>query len=218
MGKIELAVFDLDGTLTDSGNTIYKTSVKALKHLGIKGELPQDEFNKRIGAHFKDIFDDLNINIEDLEHFINVYKGFYFDFISDTVIYNGVMDTLKYLKLNGIKTALLTTKAQDQADKIIDYFSMREYFSMVTGRRPGLGIKPDPEPLIFICGELKIKPENTLMVGDSELDVKCGKRAGAKTCAVSYGFRMKEDLEKETPDYIIDEMALLRGIVELNNA
>jgi haloacid dehalogenase superfamily, subfamily IA, variant 1 with third motif having Dx(3-4)D or Dx(3-4)E len=213
MHKMELAVFDLDGTLTDSGQTIFKTTLKALKHIGIKDELKWDAFNKKIGAHFKEIFDELDVNVEDLEHFINVYKSFYFDFITDTSIYDGVLDTLKYLKTEGIKVALLTTKAQDQADLIIDYFGLREYFDMVTGRRAGHGIKPDPEPLLFICSELNVAANKTVMVGDSELDINCGKNAKAKTCAVSYGFRGKEALLAENPDWLINNMTDLKKII-----
>lgn len=213
MNKIELVVFDLDGTLTDSGQTIYKTTLKTLNHLGINGDLRWNDFNKRIGAHFKDIFDDLKINVEDLEHFINVYKSFYFDFISDTLIYDGVIDVLKYLKSKNIKVALLTTKSQDQADLIIDHFGLREYFTMTCGRSPGHGIKPDPEPLLFICSELHVSADNTLMVGDSELDVLCGKNAKSQTCAVTYGFRKKEDLKKNKPDFLFDNIEMLKQII-----
>lgn len=215
MNKIDLVVFDLDGTLTDSGQTIYKTTIKTLKHLGIKGELPLEEFSKKIGAHFKDIFEDFNISVEDLEHFINIYKSFYFEFIADTFLYNGVIDTLEFLKEKKIKTALLTTKSQDQADRIIDHFGLRPYFTMVTGRRPGLGIKPDPQPLLYICSELNCEPGRTLMVGDSEMDVNCGRNANSVTCAVSYGFRSIEDLKSEKPDFLIDNIGGLKQIIEL---
>ncbi len=215
MSKYDLVVFDLDGTLTDSGNTIYRTTIKTLKQLGIKGELPQQEFSKKIGAHFKDIFEDFNINVEDLEHFINVYKSYYFEFIAETFIYEGVVDILKTLKQRNIKVALLTTKSQDQADRIIDYFKLREYFDMVTGRRPGLGIKPDPQPLLFICAEMNVEPGKTLMVGDSEMDINCGRNAKTGTCAVSYGFRGKKELELENPDYLIESITRLTEIIEL---
>jgi pyrophosphatase PpaX len=213
MNEIKLVVFDLDGTLTNSGNTIYKATLKTLKQLGINDEIKFDDFNKTIGAHFTDMFKSLNVNVEDVEHFINLYKTYYFDFIDDTYLYDGVIETLKELKKRNIKTALLTTKAQDQADLVIDYFKLREYFGLVTGRRPGLGIKPDASPLIFICNELNVKPENTLMAGDSELDIKCGKNASTVTCAVTYGFRAKEHLENEKPDYIINDIRELLNLV-----
>ncbi len=72
------------------------------------------------------------------------------------------------------------------------------------GRRNGIAHKPSPEPLLFVCGELNIDPSKTLMVGDSELDVICGRDAGSKTCGVTYGYRTRELLEIEKPDFIVD--------------
>jgi len=211
--KIELVVFDLDGTLTDSGTTIFKAVKATLKQLGIKGEITWEKFSLKIGAHFKEMLAEFNITLDDFELFMSIYKSYYFEYINDTKFYDGVEDTIAALNKSGIKIALLTTKAQDQADKVIDFLNLRENFDMVTGRRPGLGIKPDAAPLLFICSELNIKPENTMMVGDSELDINCGKNAGAVSCAVSYGYRKKEDLMKENPDFIIDSAGELLKLV-----
>ncbi len=205
--------FDLDGTLVDSYQNIYKASVKTLQELKIEQSLYEIEFQKRIGHHFSDIFSDLKIPVKDIEEFINIYKGFYFDFINDSVLYDGVIDTLNKLAAAGVKISLLTTKGQDQADKIIDHFNLRNYFSFVMGRRIDLKIKPAAEPLIYICDALNISPDKTLMVGDSELDIECGKNAKAKTCAALYGYRSKEFLENLNPDYLISNIGKVLGII-----
>lgn len=207
--------FDLDGTLVDSYQNIYKATIKTLQELKIAEELVEEEFQQRIGHHFIDIFSDLKIPVTDLEEFINLYKGYYFDFISESILYKGTEEILDALKANGIKISLLTTKAQDQADKIIDHFNLRKYFNVVMGRRSGLPIKPSPEPLLSICGELKIETENTLMVGDSELDIRCGKNAGTHTCAASYGYRNIETLKREKPDFMIEEIRELNSILNI---
>ena len=77
----------------------------------------------------------------------------------------------------------------------------------VAGRKPGLPIKPAPEPLLEVCSILEVDPQKTLMVGDTEMDIQCGKNAGAVTCAVTFGYRTKEKLENDNPDYIIDNIA-----------
>lgn len=210
--KIKHVCFDLDGTLIDSYRTIYKTTVITLQHLKIEDPLPEIEFHKRIGHHFLHIFSDLNIPVTDIEEFIDIYKSYYFDFIDESVIYPGVSEVLKKLRTYGIKISLLTTKTQDQADKIIDHFKLRKYFSLVMGRRKDLAIKPSPESLHFICNELRVEKAETIMVGDSELDIDCGKTAGAFTCAVSYGYRSKDRLESLEPDFIIDK---IEGIVKI---
>jgi phosphoglycolate phosphatase len=211
--KIKHVTFDLDGTLVNSGSTIYKTTLKALNVLNINAVIKEKEFNRMIGAHFINIFNELKIVVKDVNQFIDIYKGFYFDFIDDSEFYPGVLDTLKYLKEKNILISLLTTKNQDQARKIIEYFDVQYYFNFIMGRRDGIGYKPSAEPLLFICKELGVKPEETLIVGDTELDIMCGKNANAATCAVTYGYRTKEKLEEQMPDYIISGLPELKKII-----
>jgi phosphoglycolate phosphatase-like HAD superfamily hydrolase len=113
---------------------------------------------------------------------------------------------LDHLINKDVKISLLTTKAQDQAEKIIRYFNLEEKINYTMGRRNGMAHKPSPEPLITICGNLNVTPSETLMVGDTELDIQCGKNANAKTCGVLYGYRDRVQIENENPDFIISEL------------
>lgn len=205
--RFKAFIFDLDGTLASSHETIYITLIKTFEKLGVKANIPKEEFYKKIGWHFKDIFDFFNVRVNDIENFIVVYKNIYFDYLDRTVLYPSVEKVLAKLRHEAYKIALLTTKAQDQADRIIDAFNLRPYFNIVLGRTSGIPVKPSPEPFFYICKELKIEPPEAVMVGDSELDVQCGKRAGAKTCAVTFGYREKSFLELEKPDFIIDKFS-----------
>ena len=72
------------------------------------------------------------------------------------------------------------------------------------GRQDGIAHKPSPEPLLKICNDLNINIVDTLIIGDTELDIQCGKNAGSSTCAVTYGYRSKDLIENERPDFIID--------------
>lgn len=204
--NIELFVFDLDGTLTESSETIHKATLKTFEHFGRAVFLPKEELDKRIGEHFQTIFDVLNIHVDDVEEFIAVYKTLYFNFIETTKLYAGVKEALSTLKENGKKIALLTTKGQEQAENILHHFELEKYFDEIIGRRNGLAHKPSPEPLLFICNALSVSPKQTLMVGDSEVDVQCGKNANTKTCAVTWGYRSKKILKKEKPDYLADTL------------
>jgi len=214
--KIDLIVFDLDGTLLESSNSIYKSVISTFEHLNQKVEIPKEEMDKRIGMHFKPIFEELNIPVDDIEEFIEVYKKYYFEYINETMIYPAVTNTLETLKENGYKLAVLTTKVQDQTEDIIEHFKMNFYFDVLMGRRIGVEIKPSAEPLLLICKELNISPVNTMIVGDSELDIRCGKNAGALTCGALYGHREKEILENENPDYLINNFEELKGIFNLD--
>lgn len=212
--QINLVVFDLDGTLVKSHETIYKATLHVLNELNISSEMPEEKFCTRIGLHFEDIFREFGIVVPDFEKFIRIYKAVYFDFMNHSELYEGVNEILDHIKSQNLMTALLTTKAQDQAERIIDYFALRNKFNLIMGRRPGIAHKPSAEPLFKICEELKTSVEETLIVGDSELDVQCGKNAGSKTCAVTFGYREKEDLQKQYPDFLIDNLLELQYIID----
>ena len=203
MSEIKAIVFDLDGTLTDSKKNIYESITAAFRDLNISETIKEEEFGKYIGWHFQEIFDDLGIKNLDLNEFIETYKIYYYKLLHLTKFYPGVQETIKTLSEKGIKVCLLTTKAQDQADYIIDHFDMRKYFTYVMGRRPGVENKPSAEPLQMLLKDISVKPENAVMVGDTEMDINCGKNAGVKTVACGYGYRTVEHLKNLEPDFMI---------------
>jgi HAD superfamily hydrolase (TIGR01662 family) len=211
--QIELVVFDLDGTLVSSHQTIYKATLHALKEVKVNYILPEEQFYKRIGLHFEDIFDEFGFKVPDFDEFIGIYKSIYFNYIDSSILYSGVEEIIMKLNDKKVKIALLTTKGQSQADEILRHFNLFEKFNYIMGRRPGIAHKPSPEPLLKICNDLNIDPAKTLIVGDSEMDVQCGKNAGVKTCAVTYGYRTTEELEKSQPDFLIDNIMELEPIV-----
>lgn len=198
--------FDLDGTLVNSFETILNTTLKTLEQLNISNSMAEKDLMIRIGHHFSDIFRELNIDVTDIEHFIGIYKENYFDFIGQSELYPSVKETMTKLKQDEFHISLLTTKGQDQAEKILEHFNIAVHFDYIMGRRPGIPVKPNPEPLIKICRELKVNPGETLIVGDTELDIACGKSAGTFTCGVLYGYREKEALLKEKADFYIDSI------------
>lgn len=211
--KIDLIVFDLDGTLVSSHQTIYEATVHALEKLNIENKLVEDKFYKRIGLHFEDIFDEFEMNVPDFEQFIEIYKSIYFNYIDSSFLYDGVEECIHKLKSLDVKISLLTTKSQEQAELILNHFKIYDKFDYVMGRRHGIPHKPSPEPLQFICNELNIDKKNTLIVGDSELDILCGKNANTYTCAVTYGYREKEELQKVNPDFLVDKISQVTSIV-----
>jgi len=211
--NISLVVFDFDGTLVSSHETIYKTTLHALDEVGIKAEMPEERFYQMIGWHFEDIFREFGFAVHDFETFINIYKSHYFSHLDSSFIYSGVEEILLWLNKRKIKTALLTTKGQDQAELLLQHFGLIKHFDYVMGRRPGIAHKPSPEPLLKICADVKVKPETAIIVGDTEMDVECGREAKSKTCAVTYGYRTKEFLQKQLPDFLIDKIEDLEYIV-----
>ena len=213
--KIDFVVFDLDGTLVSSHETIYKATLHALKEVGITNNIPHQQFLNMIVMHFEDIFREFGFKVPDFEYFLRIYKSIYFDYMNESELYPEVSTSIYRLKQIGLKIGLLTTKGQDQAELILKHFNLFNNFDGVMGRRPGVAHKPSPEPLIKLCNEINVDAGNTLMIGDSELDIECGKNAGAFTCAVTYGYRKKEILQSYNPDFIIDSIDKVESI--LNN-
>ena len=199
----------------DSNKTIYEATAYTLNKLGIDFNVDENLFASKIGQHFNDIFNAFNINVQDFTEFITIYKQNYFEQMDYSRLYAGVDKTLASLKKNGALISLLTTKVQDQAERILEHFNLTGYFDLVMGRRDGIAHKPSPEPLQIICSELKTGYNKTIMVGDTELDIQCGKSAGTYTCGVLYGYRTRELLEIENPDFIINT---IEEVLSLNHS
>lgn len=201
----KLLVFDLDGTLIDSSKTIYKATKYAFNKLKIENSLTQDTLDRYIGAHFEDIFRELGIIVPDFNLFLTTFLEHYFDFIKDSSVYPNVEQTLYKLKLD-YKIALLTTKAQFQAERVVSAFDLTKYFDLIVGRRDGIPVKPSPEPYLYICETLGIVPDDSYMIGDSEFDILCGHNSGANTIAVTYGYRDISFLKSHSPDYLVSSI------------
>lgn len=204
--KIKHICFDLDGTLVDSHKTIYNSTIKSLKDLKITNTIDEEKFRTKIGMHFVDIFEDMNVPVKDFDEFIGIYKNNYFLFIDDSELYPSVLNVLGLLFRKKIKISLLTTKAQDQAEKILEHFQILYFFDLVMGRRNGIQHKPSAEPLLMICKELDVEPQESLIIGDTELDILCGKNANVRTCAITHGYRSEKELFTYNPDYIIQNL------------
>ena len=211
--NIKHICFDLDGTLVDSHKTIYNATIKSLKDLNILNNIDEEIFREKIGMHFVDIFEDMDIPVNDFEEFIQVYKNNYFLFIDDSELYPDVSNVLSYFSQRGFRISLLTTKAQDQAEKILKHFKLSDYFNVIMGRRNSIAHKPSPEPLLLICKELEIDPIESLIVGDTEMDIQCGQNANVKTCAIIHGYRTEESILLHKPDYIVKDLNDLKALL-----
>jgi len=212
LNNIKLLVFDLDGTLVDSGTTIYEATTLALEKMNIPYGFTKSQLENMIGHHFMTVFNKYGVVVNDLETYLAVYKPIYNSLLYKSTLYPGVIETLSLLKNAGYTIALLTTKAQEQATNVLNYFNILEYFSLVNGRTPESEVKPSPAPLLSICETLGYKPQEAIMIGDSELDIQCGINAKAKTCAVTYGFRTPEQLAMEKPDFIVNSLKELQQL------
>lgn len=124
----------------------------------------------------------------------------------------GVFETLKIIKEKGIKQAAVTSRRKITSISLLQMNGLAEFFDLIVSEEDTKNNKPHPEPLLFALSKLQVLPADSLMVGDSNQDILAGKSAGAKTIAVTYGFKGRGIVDSD-PDYLIDNIADVLTIV-----
>jgi phosphoglycolate phosphatase len=218
---IKLLIFDLDGTLIDSRLDLVHSVNASLRHLG-RPELAEDLIASYVGDGAPmlirrtlgaDAADEALVR-QGLEYFLAYYKEHKLD---HTTVYDGMREALVAIRnsQNGVprKMAVLSNKPVNPSRAIIEALGLGEFFGSIYGGNSFATKKPDPEGAQTILRGAGAKPEQTLMVGDSAVDVATGQNAGLWTCAVTYGFA-PHTLEGAKPDVVVDtppELAELFG-------
>jgi phosphoglycolate phosphatase len=210
--KIKLIIFDIDGTLVDSSIDItnalnYATEPYNLEKLTVKktismvGEGLTRLVEKLLGEDRSEILPEV------MDRFLDYYSEHLTDF---TLPYPGVRETLE--ELRNYKKAVISNKREFLTRRLLEKLELLKYFDIVMGSDSIGEKKPSPKPVIHVLKMLSLKPEEAIIIGDSNYDIDAGKAAGVTTMAVSYGFRDVRLLKEA--DYIIDNIKEL--LLKLN--
>jgi len=217
--SIRLIVFDLDGTLIDSRQDLCNSVNATLRNFGLK-PLPEDVIASYIGDGAAMLIRralsipgelppgqypaDESFFQKAFEYFLAYYRAHKLDF---THLYPGVLDSLDFLKTlpDGAprQMAVLTNKPVGPAQAICEGLGIAPYFFSICGGDSFATKKPNPEGLLTLIAEAGVTPEETLMVGDSDVDVRTGRNAGAWVLGCSFGLA-PEALHAAEPDAIAD--------------
>lgn len=127
-------------------------------------------------------------------------------------LYPDVLAGLKAFHEAGIKLAVVSNKPDQFVQPLMEYMGLKPYIDLALGGGK-LAHKPDPEPLNYVLQHFKVKPEQALMVGDSNNDIRAGKNAGVPTVALTYGYNGGQDLRKEEPDLLFDNFKAFSACV-----
>ena len=208
---IKLLIFDLDGTLIDSRLDLVHSVNAALRHLG-RPELPDDQIASYVGDGAPTLIrrtlgpeaNDEALVRKGLEYFLSYYREHKLD---HTRVYDGVREALLAVRhsRNGVqrKMAVLSNKPVVPSRAIVESLGLGDFFVKVYGGNSFATKKPDPEGAQTILRETGAAAEETLLVGDSGVDVATGRNAGLWTCGVTYGFA-PHTLEQDPADVVID--------------
>jgi len=202
--KYKALLFDLDGTLINSVYDLHESANYILRKYGYK-ERTIEEINSFIGNGLKNLVKlSLGEEREDFENIVDEFKKYYFARCTEkTFPYEGMKETLIKLKDAGYKLAVVTNKPDTPAKEICDCF-FNGIFDFVLGEKSELKRKPDKEMTEFAMSVLGVNKEESLYIGDSEVDIKTAENTGIDVLCVSYGFRTKEQLLSSGGVNIVD--------------
>jgi phosphoglycolate phosphatase len=185
-------VFDLDGTLIDSAEDIAHALNAAL---GLRGLNPfsVDEVKAMIGGGVPKLAERalLARGVSRLgllplaTDFVRYYRA---NLTTHTTLYEGARELLEQLLAEGRRLGLCSNKREDLVIETLGQLDLAKYFSAVSGERFGCPKKPDPAPLLAVLAELRVPPEDAVMVGDSAADSGCARAAGVTSVMVSFGY------------------------------
>jgi len=183
----ELIVFDMDGTLIDSGNVISNTINYVRTNIGLQA-MPKDELLTNIN----------NPDINSAEYFYGTEAftdeqtklfGEYYDknCISDIILYDGISDMLKNID-QYFTLSIATNASVEFANKMLKHLNIDHHFDMVIGANCVEKPKPHPDMLLNTINKLSHTPNKAILIGDSLKDKQAAQRANMDYILVNWGF------------------------------
>ncbi len=207
---MKACIFDLDGTLTDTLESLAFSVQSSLREM----ELPvitDKQCQAFVGNGARKLMEDSlkavgDEKAERIEEAMEVYGRIFDENCTYHVTpYAGIIELLKELKAQGIKTAVLSNKPHRQTMKVVAEVIGTDLIDWAQGQQEQIARKPAPDGVYAVMEKLGVSAEECLYIGDSEVDAKTGKNAGVKTICVTWGFRTREELEDAGADCLIDK-------------
>lgn len=196
MKKYKYLLFDLDGTITDSFESVANCFVYALKHFGITVENIA-ELRPALGPPLKDSFINLyGLGDEEADIAVEKYRERYKIYNTiENKLYPGIEEVLCNLKTMGYKLILATSKPEEYAIKILKYFNLEKYFYDVSGASFDKSRSEKEDVLKYLFAKNKIKDlSSVVMIGDRKYDLEAAEKLGIDAIGVLYGYGDEEEL------------------------
>jgi phosphoglycolate phosphatase len=208
MNRVDLLIFDLDGTLIDSKLDLAHAANATRRHMGMP-PLENERVYSYVGNGAPVLIrrvlgaEATEAQVEEaLEFFLEYYRDHMLDY---TVLYPGVREALNGLREAAVRMAVLTNKPVRISRAIVDGLGVGEHFQQVYGGNSFDFKKPNPIGIETLIKEYGAARDRTMMVGDSSVDIQTARNAQVKSCGVTYGFQ-PETLAIVPPDLLVDRM------------
>lgn len=191
--KYNLVLFDLDGTIIETAPDLSKVVNYILdKELNLP-PIAIEQNRLFIGGGFKLMFEKAlkhyNQDLTKLEYIIDKARTAFPEFNGkEATVYEGVIPALIWLRERNIKVGVLTNKVEKFAIPILAMKGISPYLDILVAGDTHTHAKPEPEVLKYCCEKVGTTPAQTILIGDSEFDVKTAKGAGALAVCVDYGY------------------------------
>lgn len=220
---IKGCIFDLDGTLADTVESIAHAVNQAIVLEGFKAR-PVEKFNFFAGdgmnkAVERALLDAGDAQLEHLDAGIRKAREIFGkDPLYHVKPYDGMVETLAQLRQRGIRIAVLSNKPHLQAIEVVQNIFGKYCFDQIQGQEEGVPQKPDPTGAFRIAERWGLLPKECLYVGDTNTDMKTADAAGMPKVGVTWGFRPRRELIENGADFLADRpQDLLKIQEEIND-
>ncbi len=201
-------LFDLDGTLTESGIGIVNSVIYALQKYGME-VTDREELKRFIGPPLDKSFEQYcGFDSEKAKEAVEYYREYYREKgIFENIPYKGVAEMLKLLKDNGRTLIVATSKPEPFAKEILDYFKLSHYFDAIAGSNMD-GTRTDKQEVIryALTKAGDGGTASAIMVGDREHDIIGARAVGIDSLGVLYGYGSREELVKAGAIYLAENV------------
>jgi pyrophosphatase PpaX len=211
--RFRVVLFDLDGTLIDSGPIILASMQHAVRTV-LDREIAYEELAATVGGQGL-IAQMTELDPDRVDELVETYRE-HNDPLHETLeAFAGMVDVLPRLRAGGRQLGIVTAKRHRTVALALDRFPwLEEQFDVVIAHEDTERHKPDPDPVLEAVKRLGASPEEAAYIGDSPFDIRAAKAAGAFAVAVSWGgIHSDERLLAEEPDALVDSPEELLDVV-----
>ncbi len=207
-----MVLFDLDGTIVDSGWMILASYRHATQTV-LGRDFPDDVLMARVGAgRLEDQMSEFDA--EKAVDLARAYREFYAPLHSELQAFPGMLELLRRLHAEDRLLGIVSAKRHDIVQLALDALGFGETIDVVVGSDQAPRGKPHPDQILVALDRLDADPDDTVYVGDAPFDVAAAKAAGVHAIGVTWGgIHTRERMESERPDAVVDTAEELGAVL-----